>query len=123
MKKKPYRKILVIIFLLLMIVSFPTPRLYAAVADSIGNCDDIEINVENFQDENFRNWILQQSYGTDGRLSQEEISGITSIDVSEQGILYLTGIEYFASLEYLRSYNNKLNKLDKEFCFEVLILQ
>ena len=34
---------------------------------------DIEINAENFPDENFRNWLLDTGYGADGVITEEEI--------------------------------------------------
>ena len=32
---------------------------------------DVEINETTFPDENFRNWVLAQSYGQDGTLTDE----------------------------------------------------
>ena len=54
------------------------------VNDSIGNkpiVNDstevrIAINATNFPDANFRSWLLQQSYGSDGILTQTEIENI-----------------------------------------------
>ena len=54
---------------------------------------DVEINETNFPDENFRSWLLSQSYGRDGLLTDEEINGVTSIDVSYKSIQNLKGIE------------------------------
>ena len=59
---------------------------------------DIEINAENFPDENFRNWLLNQDYGKDGVLTKEEIKNVTSIYVSNRNIKSLKGIEYFVAL-------------------------
>ena len=36
----------------------------------------IAIDATKFPDENFRNWILEQEYGQDGVLTQEEIAEI-----------------------------------------------
>ena len=35
---------------------------------------DVEINEENFPDENFRNWLISQSYGADGVLTDDEVA-------------------------------------------------
>ncbi len=72
----------------------------------------IAINEENFPDENFRNWLLSQSYGSDGKLTGEEIAGVTSIDVSSKSIQSLKGIEYFTELTTLYCSSNKLTSLD-----------
>ena len=73
---------------------------------------DVEINETTFPDKNFRNWVLSLSYGQDGVLTEEEIAGITSIDMMYKGIQNLTGIEFFTSLTYLNCYENKLTMLD-----------
>jgi len=85
--------------------------------DNIGTAwADVEhsimINVENFPDENFRTWILKQSYGIDGELSKAEIAGITSIRVINQKISNLRGIEFFTALKELRCSRNQLAILD-----------
>lgn len=59
------------------------------------------INEENFPDANFRNWLLSQSYGTDGEITENEIVGISSIAPGSCGIEDLTGIEYFKLLTTL----------------------
>lgn len=76
------------------------------------SAQDVEINETNFPDENFRNYLLQQDYGEDGVLTEEEISNITYIDISKQNISNLTGIEYFTALEFLSCYGNLLTALD-----------
>ena len=68
-----------------------------------------EINKTNFPDENFRNYLLAQSYGSDGVLSESEITGITAIDVSFKSINNLKGIEFFTALKYLYCYRNKIS--------------
>ena len=72
----------------------------------------IAIDKTNFPDENFRNWLLGQNYGKDGILTEEEISGIASIDISVQNINSLTGIEHFTALTRLNCYYNPLTVLD-----------
>ena len=73
---------------------------------------NIEINATNFPDENFRNYLLEQSYGADGIITSDEIEGITYINVFEKDIESLEGIGYFKNLRYLYCDNNKLTSLD-----------
>ena len=61
----------------------------------------VDITAENFPDENFRNWLLSQSYGTDGVITENEIMSIGKIDARSSGIVDLTGIEYFSLLTEL----------------------
>ena len=77
-----------------------------------------EINATNFPDSEFRKYLLSQDYGEDGKLTETEISKVTSISVSgksssEPGnIKSLKGIEYFTALKYLYCGNNQLTTLD-----------
>ena len=72
--------------------------------------DAIAINSTNFPDGNFRNFLLAQSYGKDGYLTEEEIAKIKQLDVSGRSISDLTGIEYFTALISLLCYNNNINE-------------
>ncbi len=78
---------------------------------------DIEINATNFPDKAFRDKLLSQDYGKDGRLTGTEISKIKSISVSgsysnKGSITSLIGIEHFTALEELYCHNNQLTALD-----------
>ena len=73
--------------------------------------DAIAINETNFPDYNFRSWLLQQSYGSDGYLTPDEIAGVTEMNVSSQGISSLMGIRYFTALRGLSCNNNYLSEL------------
>lgn len=73
---------------------------------------DVEINETNFPDENFRNYLLQQSYGTDGLLTEEEIAGVTTLNLERLSISNLKGIEFFTALKLLSCYTNELTSLD-----------
>ena len=84
---------------------------------------DIAINATNFPDANFRNWLLQQSYGSDGILTQSEINGITSIDIRSKQIKNLKGIEYFTALTTLKCGYNQLTSLDVSNCTSLTILE
>ena len=72
----------------------------------------VEINETNFPDANFRNWVLAQSYGQDGVLTDVEIAGVTSISVNQKSIHSLKGIEFFTALTDLYCYWNQLTSLD-----------
>ena len=73
---------------------------------------DVVINEKNFPDENFRKYLLEQDYGKDGVITDEEIAGITSIYVGSKQISTLEGIRFFTALTVLDCYNNKLTTLD-----------
>ena len=72
----------------------------------------IAINATNFPDINFRSYLLEQSYGEDGILTDEEIAKVTRMYVYGKSIANLTGIEHFTALTDLRCYENKLTSLD-----------
>ena len=74
--------------------------------------NDIAIDETHFPDANFRNYLLSQSYGKDGILTEEEIKAITYINASNKNISSLQGIEYFTELETLYCAQNKLTSLD-----------
>lgn len=73
---------------------------------------DVEINETNFPDEKFRSYLLSQSYGKDGVLTDAEIASITKINVSHKDIQSLRGIEFFTALEELWCFRNQLTTLD-----------
>lgn len=73
---------------------------------------DIDINETNFPDASFRAWLHAQTYGSDDILTAEEIAAITFINVSDQNISDLTGIECFTALTELECSNNQLTALD-----------
>ncbi len=72
----------------------------------------VRINETNFPDENFRNYLLQQSYGKDGVLTYEEIASVESLLVDGKKIKSLKGIEYFTELTMLFCSRNQLTSLD-----------
>ena len=72
----------------------------------------VDINATNFPDENFRTWVLAQDYGKDGKLTEDEIKNVTSIEVFNRNIYSLKGIEYFTSLTSLSCLFNQLTSLD-----------
>jgi hypothetical protein len=44
------------------------------------------VNKTNFPDNIFRNWILAQNYGSDGILTEDEITNVTSINITQKKI-------------------------------------
>ncbi len=72
----------------------------------------IAIDETSFPDDNFRAWVLQQSYGQDGILTLAEANQVTQIDVFSQKIADLKGIEFFSELADLNCRNNPLGSLD-----------
>jgi len=85
-------------------------------AGSAPSSDAIAIDATNFPDATFRNWLLAQEYGKDGFLTDEEIVGVTEIDVNGLTtgtmIASLKGIELFTALTSLTCYYNALTELD-----------
>ena len=74
---------------------------------------DVEINETTFPNEEFRSWVLSQSYGQDGVLTEEEIANVTRITVmAGRDIQSLKGIEYFTALAHLDCGSNHLTELD-----------
>ena len=81
------------------------------------------INEDNFPDAKFRMYVKQ--FDTDGNegLSQEEIDAVTRIDVNNQGISTLKGLEYFTALIELHCASNNLTSLDvsKNIALDILV--
>lgn len=82
----------------------------------------IPIDVEHFDDYDFRVWLLNQPYGQCGFLTDEDISNVTKIEIHSLHLDSLGGIEYFTELKELNcmycnlkyidlSNNKKLKKL------------
>ena len=86
--------------------------LLMALLSSMFSWADVEINETNFPDEKFRNWVLSQSYGADGMLTDDEIAGVTRIDIYRKNIQSLKGIEYFTALTILNCFDNQLASID-----------
>lgn len=84
----------------------------ATCAITVNKPTGIDINATNFPDANFRNYLLSQSYGQDGVLTDKEIQGITYISVTSENISSLKGIEFFTALKELWCYVNQLTSLD-----------
>lgn len=72
----------------------------------------IVIDATNFPDKNFRKYLLEQDYGNDGVISENEIKRVNSIYVENCDIYNLKGIEFFTELTYLNCSRNELTSLD-----------
>lgn len=72
----------------------------------------ISIDATNFPDANFRDYLLEQDYGSDGILSERDIKGITELRINSKSISNLKGIEHFTELKYLSCAYNQLTSLD-----------
>ena len=98
---------------------------YATCSIKVDKVAGIEINETNFPDETFRKKLFSQDYGEDSVITENEISNITSIDVSytpipKMGVVIrlngsissLKGIEYFTALTSLNCRNNIITSID-----------
>ena len=94
-----------------------------ALLTATGVLADIEVNEMNFPDENFRNWLLSQSYGADGVLTKEEIAGVTTINLMGKRIQSLKGLEHFTELTSLYCIGNQLTELDVSECTKLTDLE
>jgi hypothetical protein len=68
-----------------------------AVYEGSNPTNYISITEDNFPDEEFRKYLMTQSYGTDGVVSDLELPTITTIALSGD-IIDITGIELFSEL-------------------------
>ena len=80
---------------------------------------DVVINEQNFPDYYFRNFLLAQSYGYDGVITDEEIAGITNLRLDAlaatkyaRNITNLEGIKFFTALTSLDCSPCPLTSLD-----------
>lgn len=73
--------------------------------------DPLVINATNFPDARFRNWLLEKEYGKDTYLIKEELDTIIEMNPRALGIMDMTGIGYFTSLQKL---NCELNSIKGE---------
>lgn len=91
------------------------PAALAAPEDPAAG-EAVSITEDRFPDAAFRNWLENPAhisgYGADGLLTAEELADIRSIDVANQKLTSLQGIEVFFALESLNCKNNLLTALD-----------
>lgn len=95
---------------------------HCVVSVNVGNltatCDvyvrreAIDIDENNFPDDNFRKYLLSIDVGSDGKLESHEIDITKLIDVSDMRIKSLKGIEFFRNLRVLDCDVNQISTLD-----------
>ena len=106
---KKAKFIFTIISVVLLLIMLQVPSIVFAT-----DANGISLDEFNFPDENFR-IILKEKFSEitkDNILTNEEIQKIQALDVSENIIKDLSGIEYFTNLKYLNVSVNKINALD-----------
>ena len=67
---------------------------------------------DSFPDAYFCSYLIIMPTGADKYLTPEEVAGTTTINVMNENISDLRGIEYFTALTYLNCNNNNLSSLD-----------
>lgn len=82
--------------------------------DGVNADGTIDINAANFPDENFRNYILNHITFGQSTVKEDTLSVLKTLDVRNQGIADLTGIQYFTGLETLDASYNKLTWVDTQ---------
>ncbi|MDQ5984263.1 MAG: hypothetical protein RUMPE_01309 [Eubacteriales bacterium SKADARSKE-1] len=76
---------------------------------------DVAINSTNFPDENFRSWVMDVNHinhANSDYLTQAECNEVVSINVAEEGISTIAGVEYFGNLQTLICSANQIQTLD-----------
>ena len=81
---------------------------------AIGAKADVMLSTDNFPDPIFRNYLVSQEYGKDGRITDSEMANITALSVPAMGIQTLRGIKYFTALKALFIYRNKIDEYEME---------
>lgn len=73
------------------------------------------MNEANFPDPAFRAWLLRpenlNGAGADGLFTEAELQAVTAINVKNQGIASLQGIEHFTQLKSLNASGNQVTSL------------
>ena len=77
----------------------------------LDNGPKVAIDAANFPDDVFRKFLMEQSYGRDGVLTQKEIKGVTYLRLRNMNVRSLKGIEHFTNLYTLLVNSNDLGTL------------
>ena len=77
----------------------------------MGGLSPVGITEDKFPDETFRNYVKRFDTNDDGILDGDELEEVTKINVAQNGISSLDGIEYFHYLKELDCHSNNLTKL------------
>ena len=73
---------------------------------------DIAINETNFPDPVLRQFLLDQNYGTDGKITQTELPDVKQIYLWDNDLEDAKGIELLPYLEMFKSPDSKLTSID-----------
>ena len=93
--------------------SDPTETDQTDPTDSTDPEDIIEINEELFPDEVLRNYIVDNyDYDNDGFLNETEISEATFMNICQDGVHSLNGLELFYNLKSFYASDNYINEID-----------
>jgi hypothetical protein len=79
-----------------------------------GGESGIPIDEENFPDDNFRSYLLSQSYGQDGMLTGKEAEKVTRMSVQNRNIKNMAGIEHFTAMISFLCYQNNIKGADMD---------
>ncbi|MBR2750410.1 MAG: DUF4214 domain-containing protein [Clostridiales bacterium] len=91
----------------------PTPNPVTPTPTPVVKKTGIKIDEEHFPDKAFRKYVSESiDKDSNGLLSQDEITITDFMDVSEQGIQSIKGIEYFADLKWLGCEHNSISTID-----------
>ena len=74
--------------------------------------ESVPIDSATFPDPAFLLWVKGKDTDGDGTLSQSERDAVTSMDLRNQGIQDLSGLEWFDALEQLNCNENDLVRLE-----------
>ena len=88
------------------------PEVRFALVAELSEENLLPIDETHFPDPAFRDYLKLADMNQDGQLNEDEIAGVTGIDVSGLGIQDLRGIGYFTELESLDCSDNQLTSLD-----------
>lgn len=83
----------------------------------------VDIDAENFPDDNFRTYIKGFDLDNNSILSPAEIANVAKIDVNNKQINSLKGIEYFTALNELDCHENNITELDLSSNKELTVLR
>ena len=72
----------------------------------------VPLDAAHFPDKAFRSEVQQYDTNNNGALSQQELTAVTTIDVTGCDIKSAKGIEYFTALEWLYLGGNQLSSVD-----------
>ena len=89
------------------------PEEVVAAEDVVLSEGGVAIDAVNFPDENFRAYIASAfDKDADGKLSDEEIAAVTTMNATSKNIQDLTGVKLFVNLRKLNCYSNNITTID-----------